>query len=119
MSEIRPMTMEEIGNALSGNNTKLNTKSASEFDFIICRVFNLPDTVDNLSFVRLYNSDSGYEIHEISSDDLILSIPVDDIVPSGRNYSITGGEWKGAMLSTEAKDILPLAEELIYAYHET
>ena len=89
-------------------------KNAVPLEYIIHYIKDFQD--NEKEFVRLFKTDSGYEVRHIVEDTVFITLKEDDIT-FGSNYAdITAGEWKGIRMSCKDEDIMPLTALILDAY---
>jgi len=89
-------------------------KNAVPLEYIIYYIKEFQN--NEKEFVRLFKTDTGYEVRHIVEDTVFITLGENDIT-FGKDYAdITAGEWKGVRMSCKDEDIMPLTALILDAY---
>lgn len=91
-------------------------KNAVPLEFI---VYYIKDTKGIAQeFVRLFKTDTGYEIRHCVQDDVLITLGENDITFGLQYADITGGAWAGIHMSSKDEELMPYLAMLHDAYKE-
>ena len=70
-------------------------------------------------YVRLFKSDTGYEIKNCALDEVLLTLGENDIKFTQKTADIVNGDWAGIHMSSKDEDILPFISMIAEGYRQT
>ena len=99
---------------LEKNGCEKKMKNAVALEFILYYIKDGKGLAPE--FVRLFKTDTGYEIREAGEDTVLTSFGEDDITFGDRYADIKGGDWAGIHMSSNDDELMPFLAMVHDAY---